>query len=351
MVEPLWGGILRRASGLVGAVAVLFAAGFGGAAASETALPGSALFRLKLAKEGMELRLAGEDEARLGLRVRAATRRLEEARLLLQMGGTVPPQLLHLAADTVQRAMGESEGVRQAGPELRQAFGGLLAAHAELLAALEADPEGAAAAAALARVLEAAVALSLQVPGLELELALRLPGARLDLEAGDGRAEVELQQLSPPAEGAGAADQEGGASGSGQPGADGAPAEQGQPAPGAQAGEDGPAPGGEAAPQEEPAGGALRDGEDELKLRGLLQSMSGEVWVVAGVAVRVTAETELDDGLAPGVLVRVEAVRAADGISWLAEEIETDGQGRSGHGPSSGSDGGSEDGDDDEDDD
>ena len=67
------------------------------------------------------------------------------------------------------------------------------------------------------------------------------------------------------------------------------------------------------------------DNEDELEeereFLGSVESISDSVWVIDGVTVTITSQTEIDAGLQVGSLVEVEALVASDG-SLIAEEIE-----------------------------
>lgn len=64
------------------------------------------------------------------------------------------------------------------------------------------------------------------------------------------------------------------------------------------------------------------DEEDE-HFNGIIESISTDAWVIAGQTFRVSSATRLDEGLAVGVLARVEFTSMPDG-SMLAIEIETD---------------------------
>ncbi len=63
-----------------------------------------------------------------------------------------------------------------------------------------------------------------------------------------------------------------------------------------------------------------RGSEDHFS--GVIQSMSADVWVIGGRDFQVNANTRLDEGLAAGVMVRVEAVVLLDG-TLVATEIQT----------------------------
>ncbi|MDP3878831.1 MAG: DUF5666 domain-containing protein [Dehalococcoidales bacterium] len=65
-----------------------------------------------------------------------------------------------------------------------------------------------------------------------------------------------------------------------------------------------------------------RLGEDQ-HFSGTIESINGDMWTVGGSQFKVDANTRLDGGLAVGVLARVEFVTLADGTA-LATEIQTD---------------------------
>ncbi|MBI2850784.1 MAG: hypothetical protein HYX80_07065 [Chloroflexi bacterium] len=63
-------------------------------------------------------------------------------------------------------------------------------------------------------------------------------------------------------------------------------------------------------------------GEDSTT-SGVIESISGDTWVIGGKTIKVVQTTILDDGLAVGVTARVEFIKQADG-TLIAKEIETD---------------------------
>ncbi len=65
-----------------------------------------------------------------------------------------------------------------------------------------------------------------------------------------------------------------------------------------------------------------RGGEDQ-HFSGLIESMDSDTWVIGDQSFKVDATTILDGGLAPGVMARVEFITLDDGTR-LATEIETD---------------------------
>ena len=65
-----------------------------------------------------------------------------------------------------------------------------------------------------------------------------------------------------------------------------------------------------------------RGGEDQ-HFSGVIESMDSDTWVIGDQSFKVDATTVLDGGLAPGVMARVEFITLADGTR-LATEIETD---------------------------
>ncbi len=65
-----------------------------------------------------------------------------------------------------------------------------------------------------------------------------------------------------------------------------------------------------------------RGGEDQ-HFSGVIESMDNDTWVIGDQSFKVDATTVLDGGLAPGVMARVEFITLADGTR-LATEIETD---------------------------
>ena len=62
---------------------------------------------------------------------------------------------------------------------------------------------------------------------------------------------------------------------------------------------------------------------EDQKFSGAIESISGDTWTIGGRAFKVTATTQLDGGLAVGVPARVEFITMADGI-MQATEIQTD---------------------------
>lgn len=67
----------------------------------------------------------------------------------------------------------------------------------------------------------------------------------------------------------------------------------------------------------------IQTDEDDEHFSGLIESTGATEWVIGGETFRVNDATRLDQGLAVGVVARVEFVRMQDG-SLLAIEIETD---------------------------
>jgi len=63
--------------------------------------------------------------------------------------------------------------------------------------------------------------------------------------------------------------------------------------------------------------------DDEIKLEGILESMNGGIWVVAGQSVSVTGATDIRDSVQVGDRVEVRAVRQADG-TLVAIRVEKD---------------------------
>lgn len=65
------------------------------------------------------------------------------------------------------------------------------------------------------------------------------------------------------------------------------------------------------------------DLEEEREFLGTVESISDSAWVIDGVTVTITSQTEIDAGLQVGSLVEVEALVTSDG-TLIAEEIEHD---------------------------
>jgi len=65
-----------------------------------------------------------------------------------------------------------------------------------------------------------------------------------------------------------------------------------------------------------------RRGSDD-HFSGTIQSISADAWVIGGRTFQVNANTRLDEGLAVGVMARVEAVVLVDG-TLVATEIQTE---------------------------
>ena len=65
------------------------------------------------------------------------------------------------------------------------------------------------------------------------------------------------------------------------------------------------------------------DDDHDLKLKGILEQIGEDVWVIDGVSFRVSADTEIEDGLAVGDFVEVYFF-AENGDLPLAREIESD---------------------------
>jgi hypothetical protein len=62
---------------------------------------------------------------------------------------------------------------------------------------------------------------------------------------------------------------------------------------------------------------------EEIEFSGLLEAMTGNVWRIGGLDVQITAETEIDDRVAIGKWVDVEAWRIPDG-GIVAREIDVE---------------------------
>jgi hypothetical protein len=62
---------------------------------------------------------------------------------------------------------------------------------------------------------------------------------------------------------------------------------------------------------------------DDDKFHGIIETMTGDTWVISGRSFKVNQATRLDNGLAVGVRVKVEFVTLTDG-TMVATEIETD---------------------------
>jgi len=65
--------------------------------------------------------------------------------------------------------------------------------------------------------------------------------------------------------------------------------------------------------------------EGKLEFTGVVQSISGDLWVIDGYRIAVGPETEVKGNPQPGDLVKVEAFLQFDGINYLADEIEAEG--------------------------
>jgi hypothetical protein len=94
-----------------------------------------------------------------------------------------------------------------------------------------------------------------------------------------------------------------------------------------------------------------QDEGEELEFFGTVDAIGADSWTIAGMTFLITADTEIDEGLVVGSLVKVEATGAADGV-MTATEIEQDGDDDDGNsGPGGGDDEDEDDEDEDEDDD
>ncbi len=71
------------------------------------------------------------------------------------------------------------------------------------------------------------------------------------------------------------------------------------------------------------------DPDNEVEFEGIVESMGGSVWVIAGRQVTVTPNTELEDDVQVGDMVEVEAIVDQDG-NLIALEIELEDEDRSG---------------------
>lgn len=58
-----------------------------------------------------------------------------------------------------------------------------------------------------------------------------------------------------------------------------------------------------------------------FEFTGVVQSIGDEEWTISGVAIAIDADTEIDDGILAGDLVKVEGYILGDG-AWLADEIK-----------------------------
>lgn len=75
-------------------------------------------------------------------------------------------------------------------------------------------------------------------------------------------------------------------------------------------------------PEDKPEGDDDHE-EDEVKMFGTLESMSGTLWVVAGTSFLVDDATKIEGNPEIGDMVKVEAYIQSDG-TYLAKEIEVD---------------------------
>lgn len=63
------------------------------------------------------------------------------------------------------------------------------------------------------------------------------------------------------------------------------------------------------------------DSEDEEELKGVVETIGDEQWIVDGQVVLITLQTEIEEDILVGDLIKVEGFQQEDG-SWLAFEIE-----------------------------
>ncbi len=64
----------------------------------------------------------------------------------------------------------------------------------------------------------------------------------------------------------------------------------------------------------------MKDGK--LEFTGTVDSITGNIWIIAGYTIMVGPGTEIEGNPQPGDLVKVEAFLQADGVTYLAHEIE-----------------------------
>jgi hypothetical protein len=68
---------------------------------------------------------------------------------------------------------------------------------------------------------------------------------------------------------------------------------------------------------------SIETDQDDEHFTGVIESISATSWKIGGKSFTVNTATEIDDGLAVGVVARIEFIKMTDG-SLLAAEIETD---------------------------
>lgn len=66
----------------------------------------------------------------------------------------------------------------------------------------------------------------------------------------------------------------------------------------------------------------MKDGK--LEFTGMVDSINGDVWIIAGYTIMVGPGTEIEGNPQPGDQVKVEAFLQADGVTYLAHEIESE---------------------------
>jgi hypothetical protein len=129
------------------AVVLVVFAGAGTAAAAQGALPGDALYPVKVSvNEAVEVALATTPVAKAQVQAKLAERRVEEAEVLAAQGELTPDTSAELAANFETHAQAAAELTEDvaaqdpdAGAELKTNLGSSLAAHSAILATLGQD--------------------------------------------------------------------------------------------------------------------------------------------------------------------------------------------------------------------
>jgi hypothetical protein len=348
---------LPRQAIAIAALAIALSLTVGGLdIASAQALPGDPLYPVKIAGEELRVRLSLSSRARTDLRRRYTVRRSDEVRRLIELGriatvsfpGTVESTELNLwrvsgipvlvtsatdVAASIQPGMGvEIDG--QTRPE------GYLLAERIRLVSFYVSGRISVMGPTMWRIAGEDIRV---VPSTTLDPSLTVGDwarARVAVDPDGSWTAESIDRISPPPTAtpnpsptpaatatAGLPDHSGPSpDGSEEPDDDDGGGDDDNSGPGGGDGGDEGDEGGDSGGGSEESDDSGGDEEEDLevvKIEGVLQSQSGAVWVVNGIAFLVDGETEIKDNPQVGEAVKVEALRYPDG-TLVATKVEVD---------------------------
>lgn len=133
---PLWE---RRPETIVArliiVLGIVLTSGLGGVRATQSSLPGSALYPVKLRMEELRIARTQTTEEQMARTLESVKRRFDEAKLLVERGDTVPGNLVERYNKRLPTASGATRGLTGAARSRVQAGGGDLPAKRRIFAA------------------------------------------------------------------------------------------------------------------------------------------------------------------------------------------------------------------------